>query len=84
MDELEKIESVLIEIYGDGSMVTALAKDIAAKMPEYLEDDGGRGASETERIEYQLHMHVWNWFAGGGTAEIAARRLMEALGLREP
>src|SRR5688572_542103 len=68
----DHVRATLIDIYGSGGMTDALAEHVIEKMPTWLDDvDDPRG------LQYQLHMAIWHFFAGGGTAEIAANRILD-------
>lgn len=73
--KVEKIQAALEGVYGKGSMVTALAQHLLKKWPAF-EDEEADGWRD---VEYNVMLTIWNWFPGGGTAEIAAGRVMEAL-----
>lgn len=72
---VDTVDDALSGIYGASPMVTALATHIVANWDEW-----DRNADEFRDLHYRLHMEIWNWFAGGGTAEIAADRIFEAVG----
>jgi hypothetical protein len=68
---------VLRTVYGKGAMVEACAKHIDSKWDEWRQGYGRTRNGES--MEDAIRMEVWNWFSGGGTAEIAARRVVEAV-----
>jgi hypothetical protein len=65
------IRKALEDVYGKGSMVTSCAEYIVLRLPEWLNSEEGP--------LYELHMFIWCWFPGGGTAEIAANKIMAAI-----
>jgi hypothetical protein len=64
-------------IYGKGAMVDACARHIDSKWDEWRQGYGRTRHGES--MEDAVHMEVWNWFAGGGTAEIAGGRVVSAV-----
>lgn len=74
------IHPVLAEIYGDGSMVEALAGHLAMRIANWPNDDANISGRSREDMIMQT---CWNWFSGGDTAEIAAQRIEQALNGRE-
>lgn len=72
MTTAERILPVLQGVYGAGQMVTALSEHLAEKI-----DTFERGYYRTRKE--MILQTCWNWFAGGGTAEIAAERIEKAL-----
>ena len=75
---LDPIKKALQQEYGTGSMVAACAKDIQDHW-----EDWEKVADEDRDLPYLLHMRIWNWFAGGGTAEIAAEKVLNAVGYEQ-
>lgn len=70
MNEIEIIQPIIFDTYGESSATRALSWDILHRMEI---PDGAR--SREERI-----MHIcWNWMTGGGTAEVVAGRIERAL-----
>lgn len=86
MARKDAIEKALGSVYSRdgktrGTMVEACAIDIDDswdKMQSEADFWAEKGAT-TRDFEYQVHMKIWNWFPGGGTAEIAAGKVMEAV-----
>jgi hypothetical protein len=58
-------------------MVQALAEHLAEKIDDHLEDDPSIYGDK--QLEDKVRLICWNWFSGGGTAAIAASRVMETL-----
>lgn len=59
-----------------GGMVEDCAEDLDAKWERLVSE----GESNYSRgFETEVMVLIWNWFAGGGTAEIAARRVIQAV-----
>jgi hypothetical protein len=80
LTETARCRAVLAElraIYGKGAMVEACAMYIDSKWDEWLEGNGRTRHGES--MEDAVRMEVWNWFSGGGTAEIAAGRVVAAV-----
>lgn len=76
MTTLEIVQSVLEPIYGSGSFPQAGYQHIAKKVDAWPNCKPSYHARDRE----QMILHTcWDFFTGGGTAEIAARRLEEAL-----
>jgi hypothetical protein len=71
------ILSVLRGVYGKGTMVDACAKHIDSKWDEWRQGYGRTRHGES--MEEAVHMEVWNWFAGGGAAEVAGARVVAAV-----
>lgn len=71
MTRLEVIKSVLTAVYGDSWRVPALA--------EYLDEKWEDWKSNEDGLHYKIHMAIWNWFPGGGTAEYAANQVVDAV-----
>lgn len=57
--------------YGATDTTRAMATELVRRIDGDEWDSRGR--------EYGIHMILWNWFAGGGTAEQAARQIERAL-----
>lgn len=75
----ERERAILTEVrhvYGSGSTVKALASDIDSRWDGWVR---GEGDAVYHGIEYAVQMVCWNWFSGGGRAEIAARRIVAAV-----
>jgi hypothetical protein len=81
-ERLEAIRGQLRHVYGKGQMVEALAETIDSKWSGWLAGDGN--ARHDDGIEYAVQMECWNWFSGGGTAEIAAKRIIAAVAAASP
>lgn len=86
MSRKDVIEKALGSVYSrdgktKGTMVEACAIDIDStwEMMQETAEFWAEKGSPSRDIHYQIHMKIWNWFPGGGTAEIAADRVMEAL-----
>lgn len=77
MSTYEKILPIVTEIYGDGIMAEGLAKQLAEKVEDF--DPSEFDYHGDEQREDMIRLTCWNWFSGGGTAEIAAERIEEAL-----
>lgn len=63
-----------------GGMVEACAKhldDTWNTMVSQAQEWADRGSRRD--LEHEVMLQIWNWFAGGGTAEIAAKKVMEAV-----
>jgi hypothetical protein len=76
MNREKKILDALRHVYGKGRMVDALAATVDGKFDGWLR---GEGQAAHHGLEYAVQMECWNWFSGGGTAEIAARRVVAAV-----
>lgn len=74
MTTTELIRPVIWEIYGRGAMAEALVDHLGAKIDTDDWDARGR--------EHGLMIACWDWFAGGGTAAIAARNIENLLEAR--
>lgn len=74
-EELEAITNILVDIYGDNYLVRPCAEEILTRLPKWQEeaDQGWRSVDDS------VYLHIWNYFAGGSTAEIAADRVMAVL-----
>ena len=70
----DTVREALEQVYGSGPMVTSLASHIVDRWADWEAD-----TDEDQGLHYRLHMEIWNWFAGGGTAEIAADRVLAAV-----
>jgi hypothetical protein len=70
----EIIQPILRRTYGNGAMVDALAQRLAERVDEESPQDW-RGRDRETMV---LH-ECWNWFSGGGTAGITAKRIEHAL-----
>jgi hypothetical protein len=68
----EIITTVVTGRYGQNAMAYGLAEDLIKKMPDWNEED-------REERERQIMLTCWNWFSGGGTAEIVAHQIKMAL-----
>ena len=81
------IEDALASVYSsDGKprgQVEWLAIDLDSKWDNFKErsEDEKRqfGDSPEETFQYLVHMLIWNWYSGGGTAEIAAKKVIAAV-----
>ncbi len=81
MARKDVIEKALGSVYSsDGrtkdTMIDACAEHLDSSWDKY-EADVARGRYRD--MEHALMLQIWNWFAGGDTAEIAAKRVLEAL-----
>lgn len=69
----ETVSDILFETYGNNGMSRALAVALAEKIldwePRYEEDTRER----------MIMLECWNWFSGGDTAALVARKIEEAL-----
>jgi hypothetical protein len=68
------IQSALETVYGPTSMVAALAETLVDSWANYQEEEDTGWRS----VEDSVHLTIWNWFPGGDTARIAAKRVMAA------
>lgn len=76
------IVDALESVYGDSGTVAFAAYDMSRKWGDiverafrYPDEDGRREAA----LFREVHLTIWNWFPGGGTAEIAARAVQDNL-----
>lgn len=77
-NRLQAIETALASVYlRDGqkiknTMVESLAADV---------DNNWEAMQDTEyrEFEQELTNRIWNWYSGGGTAAIAAERVIKAV-----
>lgn len=76
MDRQKTIQSALEEVYGKSWMTKGCAEEIARKYNRWL---AGEGDARRGGVLYAVHMVIWNWFPGGGTAEIAAGKVIAAV-----
>lgn len=67
----DTIAPILTATYGKGSMVDALADQLAEKIDSRGWDLRGR--------EYMIMVTCWNWFAGGDTAAAVADKIEAAI-----
>lgn len=81
MARKDTIEKALGSVYSRdgktrGTMVDACAEHLDKNWDKYLADvERGR----YDDMAHAIHLQIWNWFPGGGTAEIAANEVMEAM-----
>ena len=75
MTTTERIRPAIHETYGESNFAEALVDHLAQKIDEW-------DSSEHTELDFgeatrhdMIRMTCWNWFSGGGTAEIAARRV---------
>lgn len=73
MPDPDTIRGVLESIYGSGDMVIALAENIAKRWDDWDADD-------RRDLPTNLQLYIWDWFAGGDTAQLAADRIIEVIG----
>lgn len=74
----EKIREVLEGIYGKNSIyVPILAEELEKKIPEWKKEEQEKKSRRDCKEE--IRIRCWDFFAGGDTAEVAARRILEAL-----
>lgn len=81
-DLTERARVILTEarqVYGKGGMVDAMAATLDGKWDGWVAREGNAGY---HGLEYAVQMECWNWFSGGGTADIAAKRIVAAVGGR--
>lgn len=76
---LEKILPPLESVYGRGSMVTALAEHLVDKIDQFELGDPYIYGEVDKQLNDMIMQTIWNWFPGGGTAQIAADKVEEAL-----
>lgn len=74
---LEAIQTAMVGVYGKGSMAIACAETINRNWDDWTA--GKRQADHGRGLHYAVHMEIWNWFPGGGTAEIAANHVLAAV-----
>lgn len=83
-ERLEQIATALASVYTrdgvvkPGGMIEACAIFIDRRWDEWAESERYDGRP------YEVHMCIWNWFPGGGTAEIAAQRVLAAVSEGQP
>lgn len=71
---VDMVRETLETVYGSGPTVTALASNIVDLWDHWLDQadpDWGRD------FPTLLQLHIWNWFSGGSTAQLAADRILE-------
>lgn len=82
----EKILTALAGVYlrngedPEGTMVASLAENLDQKW-EVLQEEVRNSHSTRITFAHVLTNEIWMWFSGGGTAEIAANRVIEAVGI---
>lgn len=83
MTRKDAIQKALASIYshgetGNGTMVESCAKHLDDTWPK-MEAEAAFWADKgsARDLEHEVMLQVWNWFPGGGTAQIAAKRIME-------
>lgn len=74
-----QIEAALGSIYSrsgktKGTMVESLAEHLDERWDALTE----RAEREGRTFDHVLMLVIWDWFPGGGTAEIAAQKVMAA------
>lgn len=76
MTTFDIVRETLESIYGEGSFCQAGYEHIASKIDAWPDVKPSYQAENRE----EMIMHAcWDFFTGGSTAQIAARRLEEAL-----
>ena len=70
------IKAEIFDVYGKGPMATGCAEQLANEWDAWAR---GEGRAEHQGLHYAVHMCIWNWFAGGTTAEYAATKVVEAV-----
>lgn len=81
MTRKDKIQKALASVYcapgktGKGGMVESCAVDLDKRWETLMDED----RTYTRGPEAEVQMQIWNWFPGGGTAQIAAERVMAAV-----
>jgi hypothetical protein len=69
----DAVRGALESVYGTGEMVATLAEVIVERWDDWEAD-------EYRDLPRNLHLCIWDWFAGGDTASLAADRVMIAVG----
>lgn len=86
MSRKDAIGNALASVYS--STGTYTEKDMIGACAKHLDDTWNTMVSQAQEwadrgsdrdLEREVMLQIWNWFPGGGTAEIAAKRVMEAV-----
>lgn len=74
----DQILDVLESIYGKSYLCPVLAEELAKKVPEWQKEE--REGKARRDCKEEIRIRCWDYFSGGDTAEVAARRILEAIG----
>lgn len=77
MTTADVIRPILVETYGDGSMVHSLADHLAEKIDAWPEKIQPNYYASTR--EDMILRTCWDWMSGGTTAEAVAAEIEDAL-----